>query len=1019
MSRQPDAEFGGFNQRQPMSEGIKRRDFLRVAGVSGAGAGLVGCSTEQVEKLIPYVTAPEEITPGVATWYSTVCTECAAGCGAWIKTREGRAIKLEGNPNHPVSRGALCSRGQSALQGLYDPDRLASPMRRGTGGYEAISWEEAASLLLDAVRSAGANVALVGRKTGPTLTRLEESLMAGVGGRRIEYDAASEAPLREAARIAFGSDAIPAFDFESAGIVFSFGADFLGSWVSPVEHTRGFARASAADEGDGKSPFVFIGPRLSLTGQNADEWVPLEPGREGLVALAIANVIARAGGDAGPYADLLQAYGPETVAAQVGLPAATIEDLAARFVEEGPGLAVGPGIEGQGTNATATNLAVLLLNAVGGAVGQTLRPGAEQLGAAMSPASDLAGVIDSITGGQLQALILHNVNPAYTLPPGFGFTEALASVPFSVAITDRLDETASQVDLVLPDRHFLESWGDSNPRPGLWALQQPGMQPVPHFDTRSGGDILLALAAGLGQDLGAASFHDYLRSAWSELHAGLAPEETFETFWRGTLRDGVVEFAGAGPEATELQMPDRAMSFDAPELDGEGLALLVYPSSRFGDGRAANRPWLQELADPVSKIAWHSWVELHPETADELGVSSGDVVRVTSPNGEVEVPVWTYPGIRRNTAALPMGGGHTSYGRYADGKGVNPMTLLPPTLEQTSGALIHLATRVTIEPTGERRGLASIEGSSDQRHRPIAPAVALEALLGGELHEEEHTELYELQAVGGFVPVGAEEGIPEAFPLEGARYGEYDPQTTPRWAMAIDLDKCTGCSACITACQSENNVATVGEDQIRMGRDLAWIRLERFYETVNADEPGPVDIRFLPMLCQHCGNAPCEPVCPVYAAYHTPGGLNAQVYNRCVGTRYCANNCPYKVRVFNWFNFSEVPEPLNWQYNPDVTVRSGGVMEKCSFCVQRIRQAENRATLEGRSVEDGDVVPACQQGCPAEAIVFGNIRDPGSRVAQVSDNDRTYRVLDVLINTQPAVNYLRKVTLHPVEEIHV
>ena len=349
-----------------MSEGIKRRDFLRVAGVSGAGAGLVGCSTQQVEKLIPYVTAPEGITPGVATWYSTVCGECSAGCGAWIKTREGRAIKLEGNPNHPISGGALCSRGQSALQGLYDPDRLTSPMRRGSEGYEAISWEEAERLLLDGVRSAGANVALVSPKAGPTLTRLGESLMAGVGGRRIEYDAASEAPLREAARIAFGTDAVPAYDFESAGIVFSFGADFLGSWVSPVEHNRGFARASVAGEGGGKSPFVFIGPRLSLTGQNADEWVPVEPGTEALVALAIANVIAREGGDAGPYADLLQAYGPEAVAAQVGLPVETIQDLAARFVEEGPGLAVGPGVAGQGANATATNVAVLLLNAIGG-----------------------------------------------------------------------------------------------------------------------------------------------------------------------------------------------------------------------------------------------------------------------------------------------------------------------------------------------------------------------------------------------------------------------------------------------------------------------------------------------------------------------------------------------------------------------------------------------------------------------------------------------------------------------------
>ncbi len=987
--------------------------------MTGAGAGLAGCSTEEVQKLMPYVNPPEEITPGVATWYATVCGECSAGCGAWIKTREGRAIKLEGNPNHPISGGALCSRGHSALQGLYDPDRLTQPMRRSGDGYEAISWEEAEGLLADGVRGAGANVLLVSGRTGPTLTGLQERLAAAIGGRRIEFEAASEAPLREAARMVFGVDAIPSFDFESAGIVFSFGADFLGSWISPVEHSRGFARASGTGEDLEKSRFVFVGPRLSLTGQNADEWVPVEAGAEALVALAVANIIATDGGDAGPYAELLAAYDAQTVAAQVGISVETLDEMASRFVAEGPGLAVGPGVAGQGRNATAANLAVLVLNAVGGAVGRTLFPGTAHLSAASSGAGALAEAVDSMAAGQIQALILHNTNPAYTLPPAVGFTEALASVPFSVAITDRLDETASQADLVLPDRHFLEAWGDSNPRPGVWTIQQPGMQPVPHFDSRAAGDVLLTLAQALGHDLGSENFYEYLRLAWLELHATREPlDEEFDDFWRRALREGVVDLEAAVQETTTPLAPDRALSFDSPPLDGEGLALLIYPSSRFGDGRSANRPWLQELPDPVSKISWHSWVEVHPETATELGVSTGDIVRVTSPHGEVEAPVWTYPGILRNTVALAMGGGHTSFGRYADNQGVNPMVLLPAEIEQASGSLVQLATRVSLEPTGERGGVASIEGSSDPHDRPIVPAVELAVLQSGEMHEEEHAEIHELQAVGGFVPVPTE-GRPEDFPLEGAQHGEYELEGHARWAMAIDLDKCTGCSACITACQSENNVASVGEGQIRMGRDLHWIRLERFYEEVNADQPGPVDVRFLPMLCQHCGNAPCEPVCPVFAAYHTPEGLNAQVYNRCVGTRYCANNCPYKVRVFNWFDFSDVPEPLNWQYNPDVTVRTGGIMEKCSFCVQRIRQAEGQATLEGRAVRDDDVVPACQQSCPAEAIVFGNIRDPASRVAEVSESERTYRVLDVLINTQPAVNYLRKVTFHPVEDIHV
>ncbi len=999
-----------------MSDGFGRRDFLKVLGVSGAGAGLVGCSTDQVERLLPYVNPPEEITPGVATWYSTVCGECSAGCGAWVKTREGRAIKLEGNPNHVISQGALCSRGQSAVQGLYDPDRLTQPMTRSEDGtLQPITWEEAESAFTQAVAGAGSNVLMISGKTGPTLAALQERLTTAIGGRRIEYDAASEAPLREASRMAFGTDAVPSFDLEAAGIVYSFGADFLESWVSPVEHARGLSRASGTDDSFEKSRFVFIGPRLSLTGQNADEWIPTEAGAEGLIALGIANIIASSGGDAGPYAELLAAYGPQAVSTQTGVSVETLQDLAERFVSEGPGLALGPGVAGQGRNATAANLAVLVLNAVGGALGTTLHPERPHLSTTTAGAGDLLAAIGTL--GQAQTVILHNTNPAYTLPSSAGFVEALSSVPFTVAITDRLDETSSQADLVLPDRHFLESWGDSNPRPGLWAIQQPTMQPVPHFDSRSSGDVLLALARGLGQDFGAETFHDYLRASWTELHAASGIAEPFETFWRRALQEGSVEVPVA-ELAAGLQAPDRALSFDAPALDGEGLTLLVYPSSRFGDGRLANRSWLQELPDPVSKIAWHSWIEVHPETAADLGLSSGDIVRVTSPHGELEVPVWTFPGILRTTVALPMGGGHTRFGRYADNRGVNPMNLLPAEAEQTSGSLVHLATRVTLEPTGERRGIATIEGSADQRHRPIAPAVELTALRTGEFHAEEHGEIHELQAVGGFVPVPTE-AAPEDFPLEGARYGEYDPDAYPRWAMAIDLDKCTGCSACITACQSENNVATVGEDQMMMGRDLHWIRLERFYEEVNADEPGPVDIRFVPMLCQHCGNAPCEPVCPVYAAYHTPEGLNAQVYNRCVGTRYCANNCPYKVRVFNWYNFSDVPEPLNWQYNPDVTVRSRGVMEKCSFCVQRIRQAENRATLEGRALRDGDVVPACQQSCPAEAIVFGNIRDPSSRVAQLSESERTYRILDVLINTQPAVNYLRKVTFHPVEDIHV
>jgi molybdopterin-containing oxidoreductase family iron-sulfur binding subunit len=546
------------------------------------------------------------------------------------------------------------------------------------------------------------------------------------------------------------------------------------------------------------------------------------------------------------------------------------------------------------------------------------------------------------------------------------------------------------------------------------------MQPVPHFDGKQTGDVLLSVASRSGSPLGAVTFYEYLRGRHRAAHRPASGD--FEAAWHRMLKRGVSEVPEDRDAGGPLRAFERgALTFDAPMLDGDGdFTLLVHPSPRFGAGEFSNSPWMQELPDPVSKITWHSWVEMHPDAAESRGIREGDVVTVSSPHGSVDVPVWLYPGIREDAVALAMGGGHADFGRWGSDRGVNAMDLLPAVVEQPSGAFVTLATTVSVTPTGRRRRLATTEGSDDQHDRPIAPAVAL-AELGHVAREEEgaHGELQELQGVGGFVPVPAEGGAPEAFPLEGSRHGQYaEPEGLARWAMAVDLDKCTGCSACVTACQAENNVPWVGEDQVMMGREMHWVRIERYYEHVDASHASHLDVRFLPMICQHCGNAPCEPVCPVFATYHTPEGVNAQIYNRCVGTRYCANNCPYKVRVYNWYRYTDenVPEPMNWQWNPDVTVRENGVMEKCSFCMQRIRDAENRSVLEGRGKipADGEIVPACQQSCPAEAIVFGNIRDPNSRIARVVDGERTYRVLDELINTQPAVSYLKKVTFHEV-----
>ncbi|MDH3269819.1 MAG: 4Fe-4S dicluster domain-containing protein [Gemmatimonadota bacterium] len=1008
------------------TDGLKRRDFLKVLGVGGASATVAGCGPGEVERLLPYVVHPEEITPGVATWYATTCRGCSAECGMWVRTREGRAVKVEGNPSHPVSQGGLCVRGHSTLQHLYNPDRFHGPMIREGDEFRQGTWEEAEQLLAARIGISG-NVMFIGAQMGPTMNDLVDRFVGAVGGTRVHHDAVSDAPLREATRIAYGVDQLPHYDIGAARLLLSFGSDFIDTGSSPVAHNRGLARMSAV-EGHGeeaatKGRFVYLGARLSTTGLNADEWLPIRPGSEAIVALGMAAHLAGANAS-GPYANLLRSYSIGQAAEASGISEEVLTELADRFAAEGPSLAMGPGVGAHHRNATAANLAVLILNDVAGDVGRTVTVGNGPT-AASSSFSEIADAIDAMAGGRVGVALVHGTNPAFSLPPSSGFREAFEQVRFKVSFASAMDETAAMADLILPDRHFLESWDDAMPRPGVMAILQPVMQPVPHFDSKQAGDVLLAVAANVEADMGAATFYEYLRGRHEAMHD--ASMGDFATMWTSHLRDGFVDHSammGAGMSTPPLRAPDQALTFDVPALDGDGdLALVVYPSPRFGGGEFANSPWMQELPDPVSKITWHSWLEMNPATAEARGLREGEIVRVTSPHGSVDVPLWPYPGIREDVVALQMGTGHTDMGRWATGTGVNAMTLLPATAEQPSGAFVTMATTVSVETTGARRRLATIEGSNDQYDRPIAPAVALADL--GHAEEEEgahHEELQELQGYGGVQPVPAEDGAATAFPLPGADHGLYAAShEQPRWGMAIDLDKCTGCSACVTACQAENNVPWVGEQQVQMGRDMNWMRIERYYEHVDATHASELDVRFLPMLCQHCGNAPCEPVCPVFATYHTPEGVNAQVYNRCVGTRYCANNCPYKVRVFNWYRYTDenVPEPMNWQWNPDVTVRGNGVMEKCSFCMQRVRDAENRAALEeGRPVRDGEIVTACQQTCPAEAIVFGNLRDPESAVSVAIDNERTYKVLDEFINTQPAVHYLKKVTFHEVSGGH-
>lgn len=533
------------------------------------------------------------------------------------------------------------------------------------------------------------------------------------------------------------------------------------------------------------------------------------------------------------------------------------------------------------------------------------------------------------------------------------------------------------------------------------------MRPV--FDTRQTGDVLLSVAGSVGfarAGLVVPTYKEYLQGRWQQLQRRLRDRRPFETFWSESLQAGGI-WTDIPPARVRLAASAANIAGTVWAAPAGGYTLVAYPSSTMLDGRGANRSWMQELPDPVSKVTWSSWVEMSPNTAATLNVAEGDIVRLESDHGSLEAPAFIYPGIRDDVVAVPMGQGHTEFGQYAKGVGANVSVLLDGTPTVFGGQSHYVA--VNVSKTGAHERLAKASGRNRQMGRGISQATTLAALVGEGDGEEEHQGEHAAP-----VPEHVEDVLDrwQEAQWEDTRHGNYAGEH-PRWALAIDLSKCTGCSACVTACHAENNIPTVGKEQVARGREMSWIRIERYFEGGHDGEP--VEIRLLPMMCQHCGNAPCEPVCPVYATYQTPDGLNAQIYNRCIGTRYCSNNCPYKVRYFNFYDYQNSadryfswPEPLHWQLNPDVTVREKGVMEKCTFCVQRIRGTQHQARLEGREVQDGEIQTACQQTCPADAIVFGDLNDPNSRVSQRSHDERGYHVFEGL-NTYPGVTYLKKV----------
>jgi len=1025
---------------------FSRRDFLKLVGVGVAGAA-AGCGKPPAEKLVPYLVAPEDILPGVPYYYASTCRECPAGCGLIAKAREGRVVKLEGNPAHPIGAGGLCARGQAGLQGLYNPDRIATPLARSGGRLAPAAW--GATLATAGAKLAAARgkvLVLTGAESG-SMRALAADLASALGGRHVMYEPFAYEAVRTANRANFGIAAVPRYDIAAARGVISFGADFLETFGSPVSQARGMTAMKARRE-DGGGWFVAVGPRLSLTAANADEWVAVPAGGEMAFALGLAHVILAenlgpAVGERGALASAVAAWSPEAVERATGVKAADVQRIARLFSRHAPGLAIAGGIATQGTQAAALVAAVNLLNYVSGAIGRTVLFDRTMDFDGVASFAEMQQVIAAMASGAYQAVIVHGANPAYALPAWTGFAEAFAKVPFKLSLTGSLDETTSLCDAVLPSTHTLEAWGDAENVRGVHSLLQPTMKPLPMFDARPAGETLLALGrvAGVGGKW-PATWRDYVRARWQPLHQRLGNGRDFENFWDDAVKAGGVFEPPVSPSVRWLATP--AFSAETRTGDG-GFALVVTPSNNFYDGRGADRPWLQELPDMTSKTVWGSWAEIHPDTAKSLGLSAGDPIRIETAAGHVEVPAYPYAGVRKDVVAIALGQGHTQLGRYAAGRGVNAVALVPQATDKASGALAYQGANAKLSRASQAMRLYLQQEEKNQHDRGIAQIISVAALLAGGKAESgggkssgpslghypagegsatqtpamtrpgQHTEprarpegwQTPAHAITAFVP---ELNVrhPSATPVDVGSY----KLPKHRWAMAIDLDSCTGCAACIVACNAENNIPTVGPELIKRGREMMWLRVDRFEENL---APGATDVRFVPMMCQHCGDAPCEMVCPVYATYHNPEGLNAQVYNRCVGTRYCSNNCPYKVRAFNFFDYSApekttfaFPEPLNWQLNPDVTVRSKGVMEKCTMCVQRILEGKGNAKDEKREVRDGEIQTACAQSCPANAITFGDLADPDSAVHRKSFGERKYWVLEEL-NTKPGVTYLQKV----------
>ncbi|MCR9081155.1 MAG: TAT-variant-translocated molybdopterin oxidoreductase [Cyclobacteriaceae bacterium] len=994
-----DREFPELPSMISEDGNASRRDFLKMMGFSLAAASLAACEAP-VRKAIPYVNKPVDINPSIPNYYASTFASGGDYASIVVKTREGRPIKIDGNKLSPINNGKVNAIVEASVLSLYDKERLTGPYLAG----EKTDWASLDAEVKSKVAAAG-NIKIVSNTVlSPSTLKALNLFSESVGGAEvIMYDPLSNYGIAKASESMYGQAVVPSYSFDKAKTIVSFGADFLGTWISPIEFAGQYAKTrKISKERPEMSRHYQFESNLSLTGANADYRSPIKASQSGLAVLALYYMLARKAGAATVSAPAVEVANLEKAA----------NDL---WASRGASLVV------SGSNDPNVQTVIHAINELLGNNGATV-DFSTPVNFRKGDDAKMNQFITDLNAGRVGAVIFHNCNPVYDHPRGAELAEGISKARFSLATNMTMDETASLVGALAPDHHFLEAWNDFEPKPGHYSLSQPTISPL--FDTRQAQESLLVWAGET------TNYYDFLRNNWETgLYTQVATLDSFQTFWDKSLYNGVLALEREGiPFAPIGDVTEAATAVARTyNADNSGAELIVYPKVAIGNGTFANNPWLQETPDPITKATWDNYLTVSQKWASDNGVTMIEEntrkASVTINGKKITVPILIQPGQAEGTFGLALGYGRTKAGRVANGVGVNAYELL----DASAGFVnFDITSGVTVEVTGDSYKIART-----QTHQTF---MARENVI----QEATLSEYKQDASAGRYKPEIYKEGEfikPSKISLwKGHQYSQH------HWGLAIDMNSCIGCSACSVACQVENNVAVVGKEEVLNRREMAWIRIDRYYSSdAAADDLSGLEkasenpeVTFQPMMCQQCNNAPCETVCPVAATTHSSEGLNQMTYNRCIGTRYCANNCPYKVRRFNWFkyhdntqfagvNVAQNDDLGKMVLNPDVTVRVRGVMEKCSMCVQRIQAGKLEAKREKRKVKDGDINVACATACPTDALVFGDMNDPESRVSKllkIEENstsalkevneERAYHVLEE-INVSPNVWYFTKI----------